>query len=201
MDDATATLAVAIGQRVRQHRLARGWTLDELAQAASVSRRAVVSVEQGEANPSVGTLLRLSDALGVGLPSLVESAERTPMRVVRSGEGARLWTGDAGGAGILVAGTEPPDVVELWDWTLQSGERHSAEAHLSGTRELIHVLSGRVTLEVGADSVVLSAGDAASFRGDLRHSYSSGSRKARFALTVFEPGVGAGSAHDGAPRG
>ena len=37
-----------------------------------MSRRALVNVEQGAANPSVGTLLRLSDALGVGLPALVE---------------------------------------------------------------------------------------------------------------------------------
>ena len=35
----------------------------------------VVSVEQGAVNPSVGTLLRLSDALGVGLPALVEPPE------------------------------------------------------------------------------------------------------------------------------
>ena len=34
----------------------------------------VVNVEQGTANPSVGTLLRISDALGIGLPALV----RTP---------------------------------------------------------------------------------------------------------------------------
>ena len=55
-----------------QVRQSRRWTLDQLAGAAGVSRRMVVNVEQGAANPSVGTLLRISDALGVGLPSLVE---------------------------------------------------------------------------------------------------------------------------------
>ena len=45
------------------------WTLDQLAEAAGVSRRMVVNVEQGTANPSVGTLLRLGEALGVGLPA------------------------------------------------------------------------------------------------------------------------------------
>ena len=70
MDESTAALALAIGVRVRQERQSRRWTLDQLAEAAGVSRRMVVNVEQGAANPSVGTLLRISDALGVGLPLL-----------------------------------------------------------------------------------------------------------------------------------
>ena len=72
VDKDTAALAVAIGARVRQERQSRRWTLDQLAEAAGVSRRMVVNVEQGAANPSVGILLRISDALGIGLPALVE---------------------------------------------------------------------------------------------------------------------------------
>src|SRR5690349_23264065 len=113
MDEVAAKLAAAIGARVKQERRARDWTLDRLAQVASVSRRMVVSVEQGTVNPSVGTLLRLSDALGVGLPALVEPPEAKTVKVVRDGEGAELWSGTAGGRGVLVAGTTPPDVVEL----------------------------------------------------------------------------------------
>ena len=79
MDEGTAALALAIGTRVRQQRQSRHWTLDQLAEAAGVSRRMVVSVEQGAANPSVGTLLRISDALGVGLPALVERPEPKPV--------------------------------------------------------------------------------------------------------------------------
>ena len=63
---ARRTWRSAIGARVRQERQSRRWTLDQLAEAAGVSRRMVVNVEQGAANPSVGTLLRISDALGVG---------------------------------------------------------------------------------------------------------------------------------------
>lgn len=75
----TSALAVAIGSRVRQERQSRGWTLDQLAEATGGSRRRVVNVEQGGANPSVGTLLRISDALGVGLPTLVELPRPRPV--------------------------------------------------------------------------------------------------------------------------
>jgi transcriptional regulator with XRE-family HTH domain len=192
MDEATTTLAAAIGSRVREERRARRWTLDQLAEVAAVSRRMVVNVEQGAANPSVGTLLRLSDALGVGLPALVEPPARTTLRVTRRGEGATLWSGAAGGRGVLVAGTRPPDVLELWDWTLEAGDSHVSEPHMSGTQELLQVRQGAVTLTVGEHEVTLAAGDAVAFPGDLAHGYANvGEKPARFSLAVFEPGVGA----------
>ena len=191
VDAETTALSVAIGTRVRDMRQARRWTLDQLAAAAGVSRRMVVNVEQGAANPSVGTLLRISDALGVGLPALVEQPDPKRVKVTRSGQGAALWTGSAGGRGMLVAGTAPPDVVELWDWTLGPGDHHRSEAHTPGTKELLQVMEGAVTVEVAEQSIELQVGDAVAFPGDVAHGYANpGVEGARFSLTVFEPGVG-----------
>ena len=194
MDEVTAALAVAIGARVREQRQSLGWTLDRLAEAAGVSRRMVVNVEQGAANPSVGTLLRISDALGVGLPALVELPAPRPVKVTRHGEGVVLWRGESGGHGVLVAGTEPPDVVELWDWTLGPADRHDSEAHTPGTKELVQVQQGTVTVEVAGEPVTLETGDAVTFPGDVAHCYANpGTGPARFSMAVFEPGVGSGS--------
>jgi transcriptional regulator with XRE-family HTH domain len=191
MDHDAAKLATAIGARVKQERQARGWTLDQLAAAASVSRRMVVSVEQGAVNPSVGTLLRLSDALGVGLPALVEPPEPKQVKVTRNGEGAELWQGAAGGRGVLVAGTNPPDVVELWDWSLGPADRHASEAHAAGTKELVHVLAGAITVEIDGQETSLETGDALAFPGDVDHAYANlHDEPARFSLAVYEPGVG-----------
>jgi transcriptional regulator with XRE-family HTH domain len=192
MDAGTTALASAIGARVKQERRSRRWTLDQLAAAAGVSRRMVINVEQGAVNPSVGTLLRLSDALGVGLPALVEPPAATPVRVVRAGDGAALWTSPAGGRGVLVAGTEPPDVVELWDWSLPAGDRYLGEPHPPGTRELAQVIAGAVGITVAGREVELGPGDAITFAGDVPHGYANaGPSAARFSLAVFQPGVGA----------
>ena len=77
-----------------------------------------------------------------------------------------------------------------------------SEAHAAGTKELVQVQQGSITVDVGDQSVTLDAGDAVSFPGDVAHSYANpGTQPARFSLAVFEPGVGgAGSrleAHDG----
>src|SRR3954464_13372748 len=87
MQNSTAVLAAAVGARVRQERQSRRWTLDQLADAAGVSRRMVVNIEQGTTNPSIGTLLRLSDALNVGLPALVQPPHTERVTVTRGGEG------------------------------------------------------------------------------------------------------------------
>ena len=194
MDAGAVELASAIGRRVKVERQARRWTLDQLADVAGVSRRTVVNVEQGDANPSVAILLRLSGALGIGRPTLVEPPQARPVRVTRAGEGALLWSSEAGGRGVLVAGTQPPDVVELWDWTLAASDRHASEAHAAGTKELLQVQHGIVTVTVAGEQTTLNAGDALTFDGDLAHSYTNpGAGPARFLLAVFEPGVGPGS--------
>jgi len=189
------SVARAIGGRVKQGRAGRGWTLDQLAERSGVSRRMLVSIEQGSANPSIATLLLISDALGIGLPALVDMDHPPGLRVTRAGTAPVLWRGQRGGQAVLVAGTEPPDVTELWDWTLGPGESHSSPAHAAGTRELLLVLDGQVEVRVGEHAEVLAAGDSASFAGDLPHGYGNPgpARAARFALAVFEPGVGPGS--------
>ena len=193
MEQTTLALARAIGLRVRQERQSRRWTLDRLAETAGVSRRMVVNVEQGAANPSLGTLLRISGALGIGLPALVEPPQFKPVKVIRHGDGATLWSSQTGGRGVLVAGTEPPDVIELWDWTLGPGDHHVSEAHTPGTKELVQVQQGTITVEVAGQSVILDAGDAVTFPGDVAHSYANpATPPARFSLAVFEPGVGPG---------
>jgi len=191
MDESTTALSLTIGARVKQERNARRWTLDRLAEAAGVSRRMVVNVEQGTANPSVGTLLRLSEALGIGLPALVEPPTPSTARVVRRGEGSALWRGEFGGQGVLVAGTAFPDVLELWDWTLAAGDQRVSEEHSPGTKEMVQVQHGTVLVTVAGDSFTLHAGDAITFAGDVPHGYSNpADDAARFSLVVFEPNVG-----------
>jgi quercetin dioxygenase-like cupin family protein len=95
---------------------------------------------------------------------------------------------------VLVAGTGPPDVVELWDWTLGPGDHHVSEAHAPGTKELVQVQQGTIMVGVADQSVTLDSRDAVAFPGDVAHSYANpGRQAARFSLAVFEPGLGPGS--------
>ena len=172
MDESTANLASAIGARVKQERQSRRWTLDQLAEAAGVSRRMVVNVEQGAANPSVGTLLRLSDALGVGLPALVEPPEPKSVKVTRRVRAPRCGPVRAVGGECWWPAPTPPDVVELWDWTLGPGDQHMQRGpRRRAPRNSCRSRRARSRVEVADQSVTLDAGDAVAFPGDVAHSY------------------------------
>lgn len=182
-------LPAAVGSRVREARVQRGWTLDQLAEVSEVSRRMIVNVEAGTTNPSLATLLRLATALHVSLAELVaEPAAAGPISVTQADQRVPLWSGTDGGSAVLVASAETPDTLELWEWRMNPGEAYSSAAHRTGTRELLHVHSGALDLTVGDDLWVLRAGDAASISADAPHTYAcAGARPVRFSMTVFEP--------------
>src|SRR5215212_8674097 len=122
-------VARAIAGNLRRLRSARTWSLDTLAARSGVSRGMLIRIEQARTNPSVGTLVRVADALGVSVAQLVDVVDAPLVRVVRAADAVPLWR-SAGGRGTLLVGSETPPVVELWDWQLAPGDRHGAEAHV-----------------------------------------------------------------------
>lgn len=167
----TEIVTAALARNLKTARAKRGLTLDQLSAAAGISKGMLVQMEQGRTNPSLATLLRLSAALGLPLARLVEVAETPEVRIVRGAEAPVLWRGDRGGAGRLLGGTDAPDIVELWDWVIQPGERIVSEPHEPGTMELVAVRSGRLALDLGGQQTLVDAGDTAIFRADLPHAY------------------------------
>lgn len=70
---ATASkLVKEIAKQVRNRREGHGWSLDELAERAGMSKSYVWALEKGDAaNPTIDTALRLSRALGCSMDDLI----------------------------------------------------------------------------------------------------------------------------------
>jgi transcriptional regulator with XRE-family HTH domain len=184
-DDVAAT----VGRNVRALRQQRRMTIDALAAAAGVSRGTVIQVETARGNPSIVTLCNLASALKVGVASLVDSDAAPRLVVRRSEQAAPLWTSPAGSTAVFRIGTDPPDVVELWDWTLQPGDAFDGEAHPIGTDEVLSVLAGRLALHVGGTAIDLGEGDTVMFEAHVPHRYAApGPGSVRFTMVVVQPG-------------
>lgn len=181
-------VAAAVARNTKRLRTVRGWSLDQLATRSGVSKGMLVHLEQARTNPSLGTLCKVAETLGVSLAGLVELHEAPAVRVVQPSEVARLWASEAGSAGDLLVGSDERDHLELWHWRLARGDGHASEAHAEGTRELVHVVTGTLTLEVDGTAHTIPAGGAALYHADRPHAYrNQGRGEVKLVMVVVQP--------------
>jgi len=182
-----AALITTIAARVRGLRRERALSLDRLATRSGVSKGMLVQIERGESNPSIGTLCKVAAALGASVADLVDLAATSRVHVIPAAVPRVLWKGARGGEARLLVGSTGPDMLELWSWEMQPGERYDAIAHPSGTQELLHVTHGRLALVVdGATHIIRTDRSATAFT-DRPHSYACiGARTVRFTMVVAE---------------
>lgn len=64
-------IKVTVGELVRQKRIKKGWSQEQLSSAAGVSNRFLQDIEAGEKMASLTTLFKLSRALGVAPDKLI----------------------------------------------------------------------------------------------------------------------------------
>jgi transcriptional regulator with XRE-family HTH domain len=179
-----------IAGRVGQLRKSRSMSFDALATRSEISKGMLVAIEQGRANPSIGTLCKLAAALRVSLSELVAEASPRPLdvQVVPPDQTSVLWEGPKGGFATLLVGSAGPDMLELWEWQLSPGEMFKAKKHGNGTVELLLVTEGALALEVDGIDYLVPTNHRAIAKTDKPHSYSShGGKRTRFSMVVYEP--------------
>jgi len=54
-----------IGEKIREIRMSRGWTQEDLAKIARVTRQSIYLVENDRVSPTISLLQQIADALGV----------------------------------------------------------------------------------------------------------------------------------------
>lgn len=68
-------LVKQFGESVRRHRQRRGWSQEQLAEAAELDRTYVSGIERGTRNPTLSTMGRIADALEVEVVSLLRDVQ------------------------------------------------------------------------------------------------------------------------------
>lgn len=85
-----------LGQRVRELRKARNWTLEQAAKQAGLARSTLSKIENGQMSPTYEALKKLAVGLGISVPQLFTPPQKDQisgrMAITRSGEGARKVT-------------------------------------------------------------------------------------------------------------
>jgi transcriptional regulator with XRE-family HTH domain len=201
-----------LGRKIRDLRLRRGMTVQQLADAGHLSKGFISQVENGRTSPSLATLGDLAAALRTSVSYLVADDEPTP-HVVRATERPRLDIGDAT-AQVEVLSALPPRNLELLLMEMPPGAPDAGHSHSYDGEECVLCLAGRVRLRQGDRSYTLEPGDSCHYDGRTPHTIANAGAETARLLVAMTPAAfgqrsreptaersGAGPAPNPAPTG
>jgi len=179
-----------LGRKIRDLRLRRGLTVQQLAEATGLSKGFVSQVENGRTSPSLSTLQDLARSLETSVAYLVVEEDQAPYVVRRSLRPSMSVNGS--GSRVEVMSAQPRRNLELLHAELPPGVSMGDKRQFHHGEEVVLCVEGRIRLLCGEHAVLLDPGDSCHFDGRVPHSIeNAGESTARLfiALTpsTYEP--------------
>lgn len=165
--------ATLIGARLRQIRKGLNLSLADLSERSGVSIGALSQLERGLSQPSLRTVERISNAVGVPMYWLFEppsDADEGDDVVVRKGYGAKLTVAAEGMEKTLVTPRSFAPM-QLMLVEMEPGSKSSNEYYHHDGIDVGYVLTGSLNLEVDGKVYMLGAGDCFAFDSHLPHRF------------------------------
>jgi transcriptional regulator with XRE-family HTH domain len=188
-----------LGRKIRDLRLRRGMTVQQLADASRLSKGFVSQVENDRTSPSLATLQDVAAALRTSVSYLVAEDEPTP-HVVRAAERPRLDIGDPA-VRVEVLSALPRRNLELLQLELRPGGEEEGRPHSYDGEECLLCLEGRVLLRQGERSCVLEPGDSCHYDGRAPHAIrNAGGGPARLLVAMTPAAFGQARRAEAAER-
>ena len=158
------------GEKLRQVREHKGYTLKVVAQRTGVSESLVSQIERNHVSPAIDTLLALADVLDINLEYLFEEYKKErPVQIIRSTERPALQEDDITYEGLAKqANSETSIEAYLIKIPAGSHTHRGSYGHLG--REIGYVIKGKAALVYDGKNYELEAGDSVSFSAGASHS-------------------------------
>ena len=161
-------VSVNIGERLRELREARNISMRALATRSGLSANALSMIERGRASPSVSTLYKLADALGISITSFFGSdSQRKQVVYLKVDERSRMsFT-----RGIFegLGGEQFVGRIEPFMLTLESNANSGPRSMTHTGHEFVFCLRGELEYQVERQDYQLSSGDSLLFAAHLKH--------------------------------
>lgn len=179
-----------LGRKIRDLRLRRGMTVQQLAAASNLSKGFISQVENNRTSPSLATLQSLARALDTSMAYLVVEEEQVP-HVVRAAQRPRVQVGGNAGR-VEVLSAQPKRNLELILAELPPGLSSRDKKHYHHGEECVFCIEGTVRLVCGDQTFVLETGDSCHYDGRMPHAVENcGEGTARIVIAMtpaaFEP--------------
>ncbi|MCE9647467.1 MAG: helix-turn-helix domain-containing protein [Chloroflexi bacterium] len=176
--------SVDVASSLRELREARGISMRTLAAKSGLSANALSMIERGKTSPSVSTLYKLADALGVSITAFF-GAETEKKQVVFLKSDERTRMSFTRGVFEALGGEQFSGRVEPFMLTLESGSSSGPHNIVHTGHEFVFCLRGQLEYYVEKQVFQLAAGDSLLFASKLQHRWKNSSRNVVSALIVI----------------
>ena len=157
----------SFGARLKELRLQRGWTLQQLSEQSGLSKTFISRLETGDRQASIAAVLTLARVFGVSLASMFETELATePCLIVRASEAVSKTAN--GLTYMPLSNAQRFFNLQPMRLLVSPARKGNEHFHHDG-EEWIYLLSGRLTLSLAGKTYELEPGDAAHFDSRLPH--------------------------------
>ncbi len=177
-------ISVDVASRLRELREARGISMRTLATKSSLSANALSMIERGKTSPSVSTLYKLADALGVSITAFF-GAESEKKQIVFLKHDERARMAFTRGVFEALGGEQFSGRVEPFMLTLESGASSGPHGIVHTGHEFIFCLRGQLDYFVEKQTFRLEPGDSLLFASKLQHKWKNSSHTVTNALIII----------------
>ncbi|MCL4270337.1 MAG: helix-turn-helix domain-containing protein [Anaerolineales bacterium] len=177
-------ISVDVATRLRDLREARGISMRALAAKSGLSANALSMIERGKTSPSVSTLYKLADALGVAITSFF-GTENSKAQVVYLKQDERTRMSFTRGVFEALGGEQFVGRVEPFMLTLESGASSGPHDISHSGHEFVYCLRGQLDYYVEKDLLHMEPGDSLLFASKLRHRWRNPGTNVANALIII----------------
>lgn len=153
-----------LGTLIRKYRKEKKMTLKTVAEKASISEGFLSQVENDVNSPSVDTLIRISNAIGVNAGELLSQVNKQEKIVlIRKSEWDEM---DLSHTGFVTRRFFPPDYRTIIDSSIlvvEPGKSIPVRKNIKNGQEVLCVLKGSIELMLSAETLALVEGDSVHF--------------------------------------
>lgn len=161
---------VDVGKRLRLLRKQYGFSQRELAKQAGVTNGTISQIELGRASPSVGSLKRILDCMGISLAAFF-TQDIKPVGQVFYPHGELPDLGNERIALRLVGAHHQERKLSVLHEVYQPGADTGPERLSHDGEEAGVIVRGQIELTVGAETRLLGPGDAYYFESRIPHRF------------------------------
>ena len=183
-------VSVNIGERLRELREARNISMRTLASRSGLSANALSMIERGKASPSVSTLYKLAEALGISITTFFATdLERKQVVFLKADE--RTHVSFTRGVFEGLGGEQFMGRVEPFMLTLENSANSGPRSMTHTGHEFVFCLRGALEYQVERQIFHLEPGDSLLFAAHLKHKWKNPGRNVAAAIIIisgFEEG-------------